>query len=252
MQCGTVARIVSSKDDRSICDACYGRDPERHEPCAGCGKRRRVAHRDEHGRPRCVRCYPRPKRPCSTCGQVAETTAFTDAPGQSAHAVTQPLSSPSGNADAADGSGRSAGTPPTTRQTCATHATPAHRTPAPDAAGSPRERDTRTAYRSARAATSARSSLRLLRRAWTHHRTVAGGAVCSACYPRVRAKPRTCPGCGQSRTLNAIDQYAQPVCAECAGSGTSYRCMRCGGPSDGYVRETDAPRARCVITWTFC
>lgn len=76
--CGTVARIVSSKGGQSICNACHLRDPARHEACAGCGKPRRVAHRDEHGRPRCARCYPRPQRPCSACGQITETTAITE------------------------------------------------------------------------------------------------------------------------------------------------------------------------------
>jgi len=70
------------------------------------------------------------------------------------------------------------------------------------------------------------------------------GAVCSACYPRIRAHPRECPGCAQRQTLTGIDAHGRPVCGECAGSGSRYRCARCGGPSDGYVRDRCAPCAR--------
>ena len=120
---------------------------------------------------------------------------------------------------------------------------PAHRTPAPDAASSPRERDTRTAYRSAHAATSA--PFIAATSAASPDASQHGGRAARS-VPVLPARARQAENLPRLRTittLNAIDDYAQPVCAECAGSGTSYRCMRCGSPSDGYVRDRCAPCA---------
>lgn len=241
-QCGKVARIVSSKDGQSTCHACYGRDPDRHEPCAGCGELRRVAHRDDQGRPRCVRCYPRPKRQCSSCGQVAETTAFTEAGPVCPRCYTSVAPKRE--------CGRCGRVRSISRR--ATDHTP-------DLCYSCDPGPQDTCSRCARFTTRAgyQGGLPVCPRCYQHplHRCDfcgelgritarwPSGAICSACYPRVRATPRTCPGCEQSRTLNAVDGQGQPVCAECAGAGTSYRCIRCGGPSDGYVRDRCAPCA---------
>jgi hypothetical protein len=242
-RCGTVARIVSSKDGESICSACYLRDPDRHEPCAGCGKPRRVAYRDEHGHPRCVRCYPRPTRQCSTCGQVAETTAFTDAGPvcpRCYSASVKPKRECGLCGRVRSISRRATDRTPDLCYSC---------DPGPqDTCSGCGRHTTRAGYQ---------GGLPVCPRCYQRPvdrcdfcgelgRITArwpSGAVCSACYPRVRATPRTCPGCAQSRTLNAINDHGEPVCAECAGSGSSYLCARCGGASDGYVRDRCAPCA---------
>ena len=242
-QCGTVARIVSSKDGRSTCSACYVRDPGRHEPCAGCGKPRRVAHRDEYGRPRCVRCYPRPTRPCSNCGQIAETTAFTEAGPvcPRCYASTVKPKRECGRCGRVRSISRRA----------------TDHTPDLCYSCDPGPQD--TCSRCGRLTTRAgyQGGLPVCPRCYRHplHRCDfcgelgritarwPSGAVCAACYPRVRATPRTCPSCGKPRTLSGITDDGKPVCAECAGSGTSYLCARCRGPSDGYVRDRCAPCA---------
>lgn len=241
-QCGKVARIVSSKDGQSTCHACYARDPDRHELCAGCGELRRVAHRDDQGRPRCVRCYPRPKRPCSSCGQVAETTAFTKA---------GPVCPRCYTSVAPKRECRRCGRVRSISRRATDHT--------PDLCYSCDPGPQDTCSRCGRLTTRAgyQGALPVCPRCYQHplHRCDfcgefgritarwPSGAICSACYPRVRAAPRTCLGCGQLRTLTGINDDGEPICAECAGSRTSYLCARCGGPSDGYVRDRCAPCA---------
>jgi hypothetical protein len=47
----------------------------------------------------------------------------------------------------------------------------------------------------------------------------------------------------QWRTLTEVDADGTPICAECARSGPTYRCSRCNGPSDGYLRDRCTPCA---------
>lgn len=41
--CGTLSRVAARGPAGSVCNRCYLRDPARHEECARCGRKRRVA-----------------------------------------------------------------------------------------------------------------------------------------------------------------------------------------------------------------
>jgi hypothetical protein len=56
--CGQPRRLVQCDGDLRICSACDRRRRGAAEPCSACGNTGQVAYRDEHGRPRCVRCRP--------------------------------------------------------------------------------------------------------------------------------------------------------------------------------------------------
>jgi hypothetical protein len=62
------------------------------------------------------------------------------------------------------------------------------------------------------------------------------GAVCVSCYPRIRANPVPCPGCGQSRVLTSLDDCGRVVCQACAGHAETYLCRRCSEPAEGFTR----------------
>ena len=70
------------------------------------------------------------------------------------------------------------------------------------------------------------------------------GAVCVRCYPRLRAHPVPCPGCGQPRVLTSVDQAGRAVCAACAGHGEKYLCRRCGQSADVLARGVCS---RCAL-----
>ena len=182
--------------------------------------------------PRCVRCYPRPKRPCLTCGQVARrprslrraslpTLLRSHCQAQAGMRTlrTVPVDQPARHRPHAR-PGYSCDPGP--QDTC------------PDAAGSPRERDTRTAYRSAHAATSARSSLRLLRRARTHHGTVAERRGMFRVLP---ARARQAENLPRLRTITNArrDRRLRPAgLRRCAGSGPA--TAACGRRPIGRLR----------------
>ena len=70
------------------------------------------------------------------------------------------------------------------------------------------------------------------------------GAVCVSCYPRLRASPVPCPGCGQPQVLTSLDEAGRAVCAACAGHGEKYLCRRCGQPADVLARGVCS---RCAL-----
>lgn len=241
-RCGRIARIVSSKEGQSICSACYQSDPGQHEVCFGCGRARRVAYRDEQGRPHCTHCYPRPQRPCSICGQITTTTAFIDAGPvcPRCYWTARPKRECGRCGQVRAISRRATDQTPDLCYSC-------DRGPE-DTCSRCGRRAPRAGYRDGKA---------ICQRCYVppKHRCDfcgelgpitaywASGAVCWSCYPRVRRAHHRCPDCGQPRTLTEIDAGGRRICADCAGSGPAYRCDRCGGPSDGYVRDRCAPCA---------
>lgn len=66
--CGKVRRVRRRRDDGSaLCDGCGSRI----ETCAGCGNRRRVGHRLPTGKALCRMCYekrPEARKSCTECG----------------------------------------------------------------------------------------------------------------------------------------------------------------------------------------
>ncbi|MQS17390.1 site-specific integrase [Streptomyces kaniharaensis] len=68
--CGKLRKPGYRNDDgRAVCRDCRANDPISHEPCTGCGHRRRVKARTAQG-PWCQQCSPREHRECSVCGQT--------------------------------------------------------------------------------------------------------------------------------------------------------------------------------------
>jgi hypothetical protein len=64
------------------------------------------------------------------------------------------------------------------------------------------------------------------------------GFVCTNC---VRHGVRThgqCPGCGIERSLPGLDGTGQPVCVDCAGIPTSFRCSTCGVEDEPFYSHT--------------
>ena len=56
------------------------------------------------------------------------------------------------------------------------------------------------------------------------------GYVCRTCHDRALRIRGCCPGCGQDRVLPGLAADSrQPICTDCAGFTSGYRCLRCGG-----------------------
>ncbi len=80
------------------------------------------------------------------------------------------------------------------------------------------------------------------------------GGRAARSVPRATARARQAenlPRLRTSRTLNAIDDYAQPVAPNAQDLGPA--TAACGAAAHRTATcATDAPHARCVIAWTFC
>ncbi|MFY9931114.1 MAG: hypothetical protein WAK82_24255 [Streptosporangiaceae bacterium] len=231
--CGTLARVAARGSAGPVCNRCYLRDPARHEECARCGRKRRVAYRDADGKPCCEACYPRPRRPCASCGQAREITATAAAGPVCARCYVQPPR-PCGRCGrvrliavrARDG----------VPDLCAT----CHRGPAGECSQCGRHRILKgrrdgkpiceTCYIPPPGTCGFCGQLAPITARWET------GAVCVRCYPRLRARPVPCPRCGQPRVLTSLDQAGRAVCAACAGREEKYLCRRCGQPADGLAR----------------
>ncbi|WP_227999716.1 hypothetical protein [Nocardia australiensis] len=56
------------------------------------------------------------------------------------------------------------------------------------------------------------------------------GQVCRTCCDRALRIRGRCPSCGADRALpgiRSVYERPQPICGDCAGFATSYRCSRC-------------------------
>ncbi len=187
----SLASYPAREGNRSATLAIYGiqRDTK---PAPDAGSRDASRLPDEHGRPRCAGCYPRPQRPCSTCGQITETTAFTEIGPVCTRCYAHPKRE----------CGRCGRVRPISRR--ATDQTPdlcysCDRGPL-DACSQCGRLAPRRGYRD-RKPICERCYEQPTRRCDFCGKTGRitarweAGAVCSACYPRIRARPRECPGC---------------------------------------------------------
>ena len=231
--CGSLARVAARGPAGPVCNGCYLRDPARHEECAQCGRKRRVAYRDADGRPYCTPCYPRPRHRCTGCGQLRTVTAITAAGPVCDRCYVRPPR-PCGRCGllrpiavrARDG----------VPDLCAS----CHRGPSGECSQCGQHRILK----------GRRDGKPICERCYTQPPDMCGfcgqlapitarwetGAVCVSCYPRLRARPVPCPGCGQPRVLTSLDRAGRAVCAACAGHGEKYLCRRCGQPADVLAR----------------
>ncbi|WP_246868624.1 helix-turn-helix transcriptional regulator [Saccharopolyspora sp. ASAGF58] len=63
------------------------------------------------------------------------------------------------------------------------------------------------------------------------------GPVCRTCHDRALLVRGTCPRCGHHRVLAGVAPDGQPICTDCAGFRTSYRCRRCGHEGKLHARK---------------
>lgn len=78
--CREVKSIHTRRKGRPLCVECYARIVRKPEPCASCGRRKRVCVRDSDGSPHCRECHLRmnpPTEPCSRCGKLAHAAQRT-------------------------------------------------------------------------------------------------------------------------------------------------------------------------------
>jgi hypothetical protein len=76
------------------------------------------------------------------------------------------------------------------------------------------------------------------------HAHLLDGPTCGACYNRIRSSPQPCPGCGQPRVLQHLDEAGRRVCGPCAGVASRYACARCGTDC---MRYRDGLCPRCLL-----
>jgi hypothetical protein len=68
VRCGRTDRPLTASAEGGVCPRCRRRQAA--TTCSRCGGVKPVAGRDDHGQALCAACAPRPRRPCSACGQV--------------------------------------------------------------------------------------------------------------------------------------------------------------------------------------
>ena len=70
-RCGRLRRIWTRLPGGApICSACAAKEPARLSECTGCGRRRVVNARTEDGGALCGTCYRSPADPCTSCGDT--------------------------------------------------------------------------------------------------------------------------------------------------------------------------------------
>ena len=64
------------------------------------------------------------------------------------------------------------------------------------------------------------------------------GFVCVSCVRHGVKRRGRCPGCNDDRPLPGVDDQRQPVCVDCAGITTSFRCRTCGAEGELWFAHT--------------
>ena len=64
------------------------------------------------------------------------------------------------------------------------------------------------------------------------------GFVCRSCVTRAVKVRGVCPGCGDKRLLVGRDDATRPICVDCAGITTCFRCATCGEEGQQWYSAT--------------
>jgi integrase len=64
------------------------------------------------------------------------------------------------------------------------------------------------------------------------------GFVCASCVRHGVLRNGRCPGCGTDRALPGFDADGRPICVDCAGIPTSFRCSTCGSEDEAFYAHT--------------
>ena len=221
-ECGKRLRTFQRRGEDWYCSVC---GPAR-EPCAACGKLRRVRCRDRGGRPRCAQCPPYDGRdpvdlitetvtgtdPALTADQVAEAVlAAVPRAGQRQRLAWVLQDQP----DLLTGAGAEAPVPSVLRlidKLCDAGAQ-AITHPACPGCG----------------------------RAIHLHRPIGGQWLCRNCTAKTRARP--CSRCGAVREAAIRDEHGKPLCPYCLISDPANQedCIDCGRRRRVSVRTPDGP-----------
>jgi hypothetical protein len=221
-ECGKQLRTFQRRGEDWYCGVC---GPAR-EPCAACGKLRRVRCRDRGGRPRCAQCPPSDGR--DPVDLITETVTGTD-PTLSAAQVAEAVSA------AVPRAGQ--------RQRLAWVL-----------------QDRPSLLTGAGAEAPVPSVLRLIDKlcdagaqAITHpacpgcgrvihlHRPIGGQWLCRNCTAKARARP--CSRCGAVRETAIRDEQGRPLCPYCliTDPANQENCIDCGRRRRVSVRTPDGP-----------
>jgi integrase len=76
------------------------------------------------------------------------------------------------------------------------------------------------------------------RRTMNHGQNWPEGFVCASCVRHGVLRHGRCPGCGANRALPGFDADRQPICVDCAGIPTSFRCSTCGIEDEAFYAHT--------------
>lgn len=244
-RCGRPGRINARRPEGGICHRCYRHDPQVVKECTNCGRVRIPAARTADGQPLCERCWQPPERDCAGCGARAPTKAFTEAGPlcpQCYRRQRQPRAVCDRCGDLARIARRGTNEDDQVCYRCYRRSTVL--TPC---AVCGRTKECLQLGDGRQVCVNCRPLPRRPCAACGTERIVAAnwpmGAVCSACYRRIRTARSSCPGCGQARPPIARTSAGEPRCGPCVGLPLPPPCRSCGSRDTPYARGTCA---RCV------
>ncbi len=64
------------------------------------------------------------------------------------------------------------------------------------------------------------------------------GVICEACRKQASRRRGTCATCAVERLLPGNDGHGNPICVDCAGIRTSFRCASCGVEDEFWYAQT--------------
>jgi len=240
-RCGLAGRPAARRPEGVICYRCYARDPEAVETCAGCGRLRLPAMRQDDGRALCSSCCPRSRRVCAKCGVVGpvKVTREEGPICESCYRSPERLCGRCGRIGpiARRATENSPDLCPNCYQGVLAACSVCGRVRPCQGSRSgtficksclPRRK--RACCRCGR--------MRPVNAEWPI------GPVCSTCYEHIRGRPSTCAKCGGVQPLIATDDHGQRICGPCAGVAVEYNCRRCGLGGRIYA---DGTCGRCVL-----
>ncbi len=236
-------RIVTRRAEGRICYRCYRSDPERLEPCGGCGRQKHVVSRLHDGTGLCIRCWDRPKHQCVRCGQTGPASSI-DQDGPLCPACYRRYKRPRtlcgqcGRVRIVGRRGRDG--EPDICDSCNVG-------PSRTCSRCGRERPGRLtdngAWLCRGCVPRTRQTCARCERSRPVQARLPLGPVCSGCYTYLNEHPSPCAACGDHRILVGLDDRGM-ICGPCAGGFPDPRCNSCGEPSRHYTTEKCA---RCTL-----
>ncbi len=207
--CRRTGRPLTATPTGGLCGPCRNR--QLATACARCGGVKPVAGRDGQGRALCAVCAPRPKRPCSVCGQLR--VIIRRARGERGDECAACFKEPPG-----------------TCRICG-RVKPCHFVAEgrPICASCSPRRELACAHCGVVAPPSAR---------WPE------GPVCEPCYRAAFSRRGRCAGCLVERRLVSPPGPTAKMCADCAGVPGLATCASCGVEDRPYAKGCCV---RCVL-----